>query len=439
MWVAARWHKAEVSLEYGLYPTTDEKNKPVNATLKSTMTWWSEILLGRIHTSNWSLLEPMRKVTVSPPHNASGEWVPCIPPYGGYAAVNNSVTQIISIGGLEDPRLMWLPDGTLGLTFQSLPPQGSPLSTLAVRGLEGDQVFDPNSDECFTKGRLYRAIIPHKRFLADSFLNTSIPSKALLYEKAAPFNTEKNWMSFFQDGKEKYVRTMFPHRVLDVGPSTATVINVLEGDLGSVDSRLLVSKKSSVVYHGGANALLMKPAKEGNCTGRDWVCYIDRYPDLTKAFGKNTAQAQAHYAANGKKEGRCCSCDVHYCSYYLSSFHSIEAGKYRNYLYKFAPWAPYPITAVSGLLPMLGAPLVDRSIGKPLAFNSGLAAVNFTNVHVPPTCVKENVNDTDANATSICTRSRTVGLILSYGSSNAESRALFIPESWYAHFFEKDD
>merc|ERR1711998_783244 len=41
----------------------------------------------------------------------------------------------------------------------------------------------------------------------------------------------------------------------------------------------------------------------------NWQCYLNRYPDLQRAFGKhNTKAAAAHWKAHGKKEGRKCTC-----------------------------------------------------------------------------------------------------------------------------------
>ena len=52
------------------------------------------------------------------------------------------------------------------------------------------------------------------------------------------------------------------------------------------------------------------PKSSEKCVvGCDWQCYLDRHPDLVKAFGKtNVAAAQSHYWSDGKKEGRPCTC-----------------------------------------------------------------------------------------------------------------------------------
>jgi hypothetical protein len=41
----------------------------------------------------------------------------------------------------------------------------------------------------------------------------------------------------------------------------------------------------------------------------DWNCYLDRYDDVSFAFGwNNTKQAKIHFLASGMKEGRDCTC-----------------------------------------------------------------------------------------------------------------------------------
>merc|ERR1711865_30721 len=43
----------------------------------------------------------------------------------------------------------------------------------------------------------------------------------------------------------------------------------------------------------------------------DWDCYLERYPDLQKAFGTDAgkyAKAESHYNDHGKEEGRNCKC-----------------------------------------------------------------------------------------------------------------------------------
>ena len=96
---------------------------------------------------------------------------------------------------------------------------------------------------------------------------------------------------------------------------------------------------------------------------------------------------------------------------YLASFHAIhaETGRYLNYLYLFEPDPPFAIQRISGLLPLLAAPVTDESIGNPLVFQSGLTVLPDGSV------------------------------IVSYGSSNTESRMLHVPQTQLQRFFEKDD
>ena len=41
----------------------------------------------------------------------------------------------------------------------------------------------------------------------------------------------------------------------------------------------------------------------------NWHCYLDRYNDLRKKFGRDAKKAEAHYYNVGKKEKRNCRCD----------------------------------------------------------------------------------------------------------------------------------
>ena len=41
----------------------------------------------------------------------------------------------------------------------------------------------------------------------------------------------------------------------------------------------------------------------------NWQCYLDRYPDLKTAFGNNHALAAQHFMSTGRGEGRNCICD----------------------------------------------------------------------------------------------------------------------------------
>merc|ERR1719163_892334 len=54
--------------------------------------------------------------------------------------------------------------------------------------------------------------------------------------------------------------------------------------------------------------------KMGFKPGCNWQCYLDRYPDLQKAFGKtNVKRAEKHWKDHGKKEKRECRCSSAKC------------------------------------------------------------------------------------------------------------------------------
>jgi len=366
IWVAARWHHYSQANEFGVFPTTGLDGFPVNASIKTTTTWESHVLIGRLGAQTLSLLEPMKKLSVIPPfagQNTSAEWTPCIPEYGGYQPGNNSVTQVISVGGLEDPRLMLTPQGKVALTFHSLPPVGMSYSAEAAEQTDSTNA-DPKPTQpgyCYTKGRVFRTVLP----AWESLETTPSPTELLEWDRSQRSRPEKNWMAFFAKPStaktDLFVTSVVPHRVIQpIKTENGTIMH--SENSSDTMSRLLVSKANGIVFHGGANGL-----------------YVDR---------ENNATVDP---------------------YFLGTFHSINGSQYRSYMYKFQTTPPFAIRKISGLLPLLPAPLTDKSISRPLAFNSGLAILPSGSV------------------------------LVSYGSSNSHSRVLVIPPAKFAEFFLKDD
>ncbi|KAK3235926.1 hypothetical protein CYMTET_53903 [Cymbomonas tetramitiformis] len=61
-------------------------------------------------------------------------------------------------------------------------------------------------------------------------------------------------------------------------------------------------------------AARMEARKRDTDTNCNWQCYLDRYPDLQKAFGNPStstpiARAMIHWRTYGQSEGRICTCD----------------------------------------------------------------------------------------------------------------------------------
>jgi hypothetical protein len=85
-------------------------------------------------------------------------------------------------------------------------------------------------------------------------------------------------------------------REYDVLPDVEIAQDVWDAD--SVLEMLQQPEKEVVVATGATST--------AKC---NWQCYLNRYPDLQRAFGKhNTKAAAAHWKAHGKKEGRKCTC-----------------------------------------------------------------------------------------------------------------------------------
>merc|ERR1712238_78632 len=73
---------------------------------------------------------------------------------------------------------------------------------------------------------------------------------------------------------------------------------------GKVLSTDLASSQEVATVQG--DVLVIKKKSGQAC---NFQCYLDRYPDLQKAFGAtNTKDAERHYNNNGRREGRDCTC-----------------------------------------------------------------------------------------------------------------------------------
>jgi peptidoglycan/LPS O-acetylase OafA/YrhL len=94
---------------------------------------------------------------------------------------------------------------------------------------------------------------------------------------------------------------------------------------------------------------------------------------------------------------------------FLGSFHTITSGKYTTYLYEFSALAPYAVLRISTRLPLLEAPIKDASISIPMTFNSGLTQLPDGRV------------------------------LISYGSSNSESRVLVLTQTGLSDLFAAKD
>ncbi len=91
---------------------------------------------------------------------------------------------------------------------------------------------------------------------------------------------------------------------------------------------------------------------------------------------------------------------------FLAAFHTVEGGNYQNFLLKFACTRPWDVLRVSRPLPLVEA-APDASVQQPLAFLSGLALLNGSLV------------------------------VLTYGSSNVESRVLVLDTALLESIFSE--
>jgi hypothetical protein len=414
--LAVRQHYFSLTNESGVFPTVDSSGANVTAYTRVTQTWHSYILTGLLDPASLEqtgesvvvlllrgcphpptrsrAANAFRRHAGLPPwrYNAlihaftpgmqthtlplrgfacAGEWLPClIPPV--YVAANRSISQVVSVGGLEDPRLLFYngsfanlscsadsssnrvcerrANTSVGLTFYSNPPRDLEAEEAGVApgpqyGWIYAQVWGepPLQGLCPRKGRV---------FLADAAGSPgSLGSVAqqLRRQGEKGYDAEKNWMYFPSDGG-KFVSDMQPHTVLDAPAAFENPVG-LAIELSRNSPDLQVSLAAGAVIHGGANPI--------------------RLDEDT----------------------------------YLGSFHSILSGQYSNYLYEFNAHTPYQVLRVSAPLPLITAPLADGSITVPMAFSSGL------------------------------TRTPDGRVLVAYGSSNAEARVLVLNEVSLAQLF----
>jgi peptidoglycan/LPS O-acetylase OafA/YrhL len=126
---------------------------------------------------------------------------------------------------------------------------------------------------------------------------------------------------------------------------------------------------------------------------------METNPRLAEAVTKNGAKI--HGGANPIRV----TSDI-----FLGSFHTITAGGvYANFLYEFYAHPPYSVIRISSPLPLLAAPLRDGSISNPMAFSSGLTELPDKRV------------------------------LISYGSSNSESRVLVLTAHGVEALFNGSD
>jgi len=177
-----------------------------------------------------------------------------------------------------------------------------------------------------------------------------------LQHKLVPSSIEKNWLTFSKNNILYSIASISPFIVLqETSDRSGNTVEV-------VKATIPILKNTGVLpisFHGGANPILINPP-----INRSSLSYLNRPP------------------------------------YYLGAFHTLPKTNlpgdhwyYLNYLFEFDAELPFQILRISEPLPLLTANSKDDSIGRPMAFLSGLTLMNDR-------------------------------LLISYGSSNQESRIL---------------
>eukprot|EP00462_Mataza_sp_D1_P027470 CAMPEP_0175175552 /NCGR_PEP_ID=MMETSP0087-20121206/33270_1 /TAXON_ID=136419 /ORGANISM="Unknown Unknown, Strain D1" /LENGTH=381 /DNA_ID=CAMNT_0016467183 /DNA_START=134 /DNA_END=1280 /DNA_ORIENTATION=+ len=355
---------------------------PVQARETVTMTWFSDIALGMLDSTTLAPLCPLVTLPILPAlplgpaptsssTRATSSWDPCVPA-PVYVPANQSMSQLIS-SGPEDPRLFF--DNT-GLTFHSLP-SGT---------VKGQSCLN------LTAGRMYRVKIDraalkpllggegHCPVLGGSELAVPpVVAVELKYRQSVRRSPEKNWIRFFHSRLgEHFIYSLYPYEVVRAQPDGDAETHYRGGNPRIAQTVL----DRKVVFHGGANALLVEPWNLRTCGNKTGgLC------DRNNGTGKRLRWSRS--------------------AYYLASFHTIDReGRYRNYVFEFASGPPFEVLRVSRALPLLQSPVFDRSLATPITFQSGMTFLANGN------------------------------LAVSYGSSNADARVLIMGQETLESFFD---
>lgn len=303
--MAYRRHRFEQTVERGLNIPWQIEEKigndtvysTVNATVRETITWRSELALVEISNTTFQPLHKPLLIELKPswvPYDDNSIWDQC-QSTPEYIQMNNSLQQQILIGG-QDPRLFFTAKG-LQFTFYS-------------------RLLNDAANCNATKGRIAQASLDVNDVYAKiemakqgNFSVIRAPAKFWFHENFKNWVDEKNWMAFETPAGTRYIQNIAPRHVIK--PLFGTKLGD-EGTQGSFDVRLNVTLaiRPDVVFHGGTNAILIEKANSGS----------------------NSSHPSSYPAPDSGPFPR-----------FLAGFHTLDAkGKYLNYLFEFLPdpWPP---------------------------------------------------------------------------------------------------
>jgi peptidoglycan/LPS O-acetylase OafA/YrhL len=275
------------------------------------------------------------------------------------AAANGTAPAVFALGP-EDPRL-FVHSGALWASFSALVPASEAERAAACAVAVVRRVFAAQLQAAGAGGSSSRG------GGGDALVRVALPASLPLRRE------EKNWLLFSLGPSELFaVYDIHPHTVAPAalgGGGGGGVVHVSRSD--ALDA-LLARRGPRVALHGGANPV--------------------------------RAAAQLRDALALRTEGM------------LAAFHSLDAdtGAYENHLYVFDAAPPFAVRAVSAPLPLLEAPAGDglrtgTPRGARMALLTGIAH-------------REDDSEGAAHGGGAGAGGGSGGVLLAYGSSNAEAR-----------------
>jgi hypothetical protein len=360
--LAVRQHFFSVHSTKGTFPTRDGKNKNVTAVEKVTQKWYSYLYTGILNADTLQQEGVLKPFTAAPP--------------GGGVSSNRSWTPCVSPPTyVEQNRSISLVESVGGMEDPRLLVRTHASSGAKVLGLTFYSNI-PRDFELEAEGKAPGP--PYGTFYAKVWGEK--PLEGLCPKKG------RVWITDVEGGGGGDGSAAQRPQVTDLEKQTGlmyvTEKNWMFFESEGTGLQRFVTEVEPHRIHDFTNQSLSPDLQE--------LRLVDSTTNPRLATTVSTARALIHGGANPIQ----LTTDP---NIFLGSFHTITpGGVYTNFLYEFYAHPPYSVVRVSKPLPLLSAPLVDASTSNPMTFSSGLTELPDKRV------------------------------LVSYGSSNAESRVLVL-------------
>jgi hypothetical protein len=325
------------------------------------LVWESEIGIGELDPETLEVVQHSMHRLELMPSSYFCRLRPSLSPH------NQTMTQMI-VDGPQDPRLFWNPKGELWLTFFSLPTTS--LDDQSCVSKSGGKVFqaqvsNPNNTVMMLTG------IDRREALPQEIQPLQLSSKKHHQPSAIEIMTKK------KDQSQKASYPVVSQRYAKDYVALRSEKNWL-AFIQNNEQYFVTEMHPFTIVHV-VDQDKVRVLRSHFCPYL--IRHIQEHPGTVAHGGANPVHLQATSSRP---------------SYYLAVFHTINPSHaYMNYAFEFMDQYPYSILRISKPLPLVLVDAQDASISKPLGFVSGL------------TQLKPNGK-----------------FVFSYGSSNAESRAL---------------